>query len=80
MRITRRDAMVGFALAAMTGVNGWGSGCSCCREQPSATGILGPTVFNWDDMKPKKTANGEVRSLCKHPRPPSISWRCTSPC
>ena len=29
--------------------------------------IMGPTVFNWNDMKPKKTATGEVRSLCKSP-------------
>lgn len=32
-------------------------------EQP----ILGPTVFNWNDMKPVKTATGEVRHLCKSP-------------
>jgi quercetin dioxygenase-like cupin family protein len=29
--------------------------------------IMGPTVFEWDDMKPAKTATGEVRSLCKSP-------------
>src|SRR5215472_5565700 len=29
--------------------------------------IMGPTVFNWNDMVPKKTATGEVRSLCKSP-------------
>ena len=29
--------------------------------------ILGPTVFEWDQMKPVKTATGEVRSLCKQP-------------
>jgi quercetin dioxygenase-like cupin family protein len=29
--------------------------------------IMGPTVFEWDDMKPVKTATGEVRSLCKAP-------------
>src|SRR5260370_4450646 len=29
--------------------------------------ILGPTVFEWEDMKPGKTATGEVRSLCKAP-------------
>ena len=29
--------------------------------------VLGPTVFNWNDMTPKKTATGEVRSLYKGP-------------
>jgi uncharacterized cupin superfamily protein len=29
--------------------------------------VLGPTVFSWDEMKPVKTATGEVRSLCKGP-------------
>jgi quercetin dioxygenase-like cupin family protein len=29
--------------------------------------VMGPTVFNWNDMKPEKTATGEVRSLCKSP-------------
>lgn len=29
--------------------------------------IMGPAVFNWNDMTPEKTATGEVRSLCKAP-------------
>jgi uncharacterized cupin superfamily protein len=29
--------------------------------------VLGPTVFNWNDMKVVKTKTGEVRSLCKSP-------------
>lgn len=29
--------------------------------------VLGPTVFEWDQMKPVKTATGEVRSLYKGP-------------
>src|SRR5215475_15667163 len=29
--------------------------------------VLGPTVFNWDEMKPVKTATGEVRQVCKTP-------------
>lgn len=29
--------------------------------------ILGPAVFAWGDMKPAKTATGEVRQLCKQP-------------
>jgi uncharacterized cupin superfamily protein len=36
---------------------------AAASEQP----ILGPTVFNWNDMKAVKTATGEVRSLCKSP-------------
>ena len=29
--------------------------------------VMGPTVFNWNDMKPEKTATGEVRHLCNSP-------------
>lgn len=29
--------------------------------------VLGPAVFAWDEMKPVKTATGEVRPLCKQP-------------
>jgi XRE family transcriptional regulator, regulator of sulfur utilization len=29
--------------------------------------VLGPTVFEWDEMKSVKTATGEVRSLYKGP-------------
>ena len=29
--------------------------------------VMGPTVFLWQDMHPKKTATGEVRSVCKSP-------------
>jgi len=29
--------------------------------------IMGPTVFNWNDMKPEKTPVGEVRHLCNNP-------------
>lgn len=35
-------------------------------DQPGQP-ILGPAVFEWDQMKPVKTATGEVRSLCKQP-------------
>jgi quercetin dioxygenase-like cupin family protein len=56
--ITRRSAMVG--LLAIPGV----------LTASAAAGdgaILGPTVFDWDEMKPVKTPVGEVRSLCKAP-------------
>jgi hypothetical protein len=57
MEWTRRNAMVGLlampsALTAVAAGN---------EEQR----IMGPTVFDWNDMKPAKTATGEVRSLCR---------------
>lgn len=57
--ITRRDALAGLLAmpSALTAV------AATASEQP----ILGPTVFNWNDMKPVKNATGEVRSLCKSP-------------
>jgi quercetin dioxygenase-like cupin family protein len=36
-------------------------------EPQSDQHIMGPTVFNWNNMQAKKTATGEVRSLCKEP-------------
>ena len=36
-------------------------------EEPHDQKIMGPTVFHWNEMVPKKTATGEVRSLCKSP-------------
>jgi quercetin dioxygenase-like cupin family protein len=59
MEITRRDAVVG--LLALPGA------LSAFAEPENTAAILGPTVFAWDDMKPKKTATGEVRSLYKGP-------------
>ncbi len=61
--ISRRDIIAGLitmpsaveALAAVT------------RDAEKAGQIMGPTVFKWEDMKPVKTATGEVRSLCKAP-------------
>lgn len=57
--VTRRDAIVGMLAmpAALRGL------AAAAAEPP----ILGPTVFNWDDMKAVKTPTGEVRSLCKSP-------------
>jgi quercetin dioxygenase-like cupin family protein len=57
--ITRRDAVLG--LLAMPG--SLSAFAAAAPEQP----IMGPTVFNWKDMKPVKTKTGEVRSLCKSP-------------
>lgn len=59
MPITRRDAIAGF-VTLPTVLNAFA--LSADSQQ-----VMGPTVFNWDDMKPKKTATGEARSLCKSP-------------
>jgi quercetin dioxygenase-like cupin family protein len=61
--ISRRDVVAGLiaipcafeALAAST------------QDAEKPGHIMGPTVFEWDDMKPVKNATGEVRSLCKAP-------------
>jgi XRE family transcriptional regulator, regulator of sulfur utilization len=59
MEISRRDAVVGFfSLAAALGTS---TGAEDSQQ------VLGPTVFEWEEMKPKKTATGEVRSLYKGP-------------
>jgi XRE family transcriptional regulator, regulator of sulfur utilization len=62
MTITRRHALAG--LVALSGA---------LRELPAARAaddqqpILGPAVFQWDEMKWTKTGVGEVSSLCKQP-------------
>ncbi len=63
MTITRRDTIAGLVTlpAALTGFG---------RPADNHDGdlpIMGPAVFNWNDMKPKKTDTGEVRSICKSP-------------
>jgi quercetin dioxygenase-like cupin family protein len=64
MEISRRDAVI--ALLALSGALSATSEAE--QSQPSQyLPILGPTVFKWEDMKPVKTATGEVRSLCKAP-------------
>jgi quercetin dioxygenase-like cupin family protein len=59
MAISRRDAVVGL-LALPAVLEGF------ARAEDSQS-ILGPTVFEWDQMKPVKNATGEVRSLYKGP-------------
>lgn len=59
MAISRREAVVGlFALPAVLEV---------FAHAEDSQSILGPTVFEWDQMKPVKNATGEVRSLYKGP-------------
>jgi quercetin dioxygenase-like cupin family protein len=43
------------------------SALTALAAAPTEESILGPTVFQWNDMKPVRTATGEVRSLCKTP-------------
>jgi XRE family transcriptional regulator, regulator of sulfur utilization len=59
MAISRRDAVVG--LLAMPAVL---EAFAYAEDSPA---ILGPTVFEWDEMKAVKNATGEVRSLYKGP-------------
>jgi len=59
MGMTRRELIAGLA-GASAAIDAFAAGA---EDEP----IMGPTVFHWNDMKPKKTATGEVRSLCKTP-------------
>jgi uncharacterized cupin superfamily protein len=55
----RRDMLV--SLLAMPGaIHG-------AALAPDKEPVLGPAVFHWNDMKPEKTASGEVRHVCKAP-------------
>src|ERR1700722_19871049 len=59
MQISGRDTVIG--LVALPGA------LSAIAETHPSLPILGLTVFEWEDMKPVKSATGEVRSLCKAP-------------
>jgi quercetin dioxygenase-like cupin family protein len=63
MRMTRRDAIAGLAAlpAALNAL------AARAGDEHSDAKIMGPTVFHWEEMTPRKTATGEVRSLCKSP-------------
>ncbi len=63
MGITRRDAIAGLA-ALPAALNALAAGVG---DEHGDAKIMGPTVFHWDEMTAKKTATGEVRSLCKAP-------------
>ena len=59
MAISRRDAVLGlFAVPTVL---------SAFAEAEDSQPVLGPKVFEWDEMKPVKTPTGEVRSLYKGP-------------
>jgi XRE family transcriptional regulator, regulator of sulfur utilization len=59
MEISRRSAVVG--LLALPGV------IETLARADDTQPILGPAVFDWNEMKPVKTVTGEVRSLYKGP-------------
>ena len=69
MTMSRRNAVVG--LLAMPGILTAMAEAAIQDSKPSQTpaekGILGPHVFEWDQMQFHKTATGEVCSLCKQP-------------
>jgi quercetin dioxygenase-like cupin family protein len=59
MGMSRRDVVVGL-LAMPSALNAVAMGSD-------GQHVMGPSVFNWNDMKPEKTETGEVRHLCKSP-------------
>jgi quercetin dioxygenase-like cupin family protein len=73
MTMTRRDAMVGFAALAGTMTTASTAGAQEAKtaeaQKPGddKKGILGPTVFHWDDLKPEKSAVGAHAFVCDQP-------------
>jgi len=61
--MTRRDAVAGL-MALPGALEAFGA---AKPDSEKDARIMGPTVFEWENMKPVKTATGEVRSLCKAP-------------
>ena len=62
--ISRRDVVAGM-FAIPSALEAFAAADAPNSENPGK--LMGPTVFEWEEMKPKKTATGEVRSLCKAP-------------
>ena len=60
--MTRRDVVAG--LMALPGAL---EALAVAEPDSEKDAIMGPTVFEWEDMKAVRTATGEVRSLCKSP-------------
>jgi XRE family transcriptional regulator, regulator of sulfur utilization len=70
MTITRRDALLGLAAlsAALTETAHAEAAPGEAAQQPIDTkGILGPSVFHWDQMQFKPNAVGAQAPLCKQP-------------
>jgi quercetin dioxygenase-like cupin family protein len=68
MTMSRRNAVVG--LLAMPGILtaiAEAAQAQTLSQAPASKEILGPHVFEWDQLQFRKTATGEVCSLCKQP-------------
>lgn len=63
--ITRRDIFAGL-LAMPCALEAFADPAGQSKA-PAPEPILGPAVFEWEEMKPVKNATGDVRSLCKSP-------------
>ena len=61
--ISRRDVVAGL-IAMPCALEAF---AASAPDTGKTAPIMGPTVVKWEDMKPAKTATGEVRSLCKAP-------------
>ena len=61
--ITKRD----IAIALLTMAGTLGASALAITQTSAAATIMGPSVFDWNQMKPVKTPTGEVRSLFKSP-------------
>ena len=60
--ISRRNMVAGLlAMPAM--VNAMGAE----GQEPNQRGILGPSVFKWDQLQFHKTATGEMAQVCRQP-------------
>ena len=57
--MNRRDALLGL-MAMPAAMNAFAA--TADDEK-----VMGPTVFQWEDMKVETTKTGEVRHLCKSP-------------
>jgi quercetin dioxygenase-like cupin family protein len=68
MTMTRRDALAGLTgLIALSGA--LTESLPAAADEPAAApqGILGPSVFHWDQMQFKPSAVGAQAPLCKQP-------------
>ena len=61
LRITRRDGVVAAVTAALC------FGGVLVAQQAAPKGILGPTAFDWKDMKETPTDVGSVRNIVRQP-------------
>jgi quercetin dioxygenase-like cupin family protein len=69
MTMSRRNAVVGLLAmpGILTAIGEAATQDSKPSQAPADKEILGPHVFEWDEMQFHKTATGEVCSLCRQP-------------